>query len=74
MDKLNCSRLARVLGVLAAMALLGAPGLVAQTGSVTGRVIDAQSGQSIAAAQVFIARVNEAMNRSTVSLNLSSPS
>jgi hypothetical protein len=33
---------------------LFAPRVDAQTGSITGRVIDAQSGQTIPAAQVFI--------------------
>ncbi len=54
MANLICSRLTRTLGVLAAAALLGASGLAAQTGSVAGRVIDARSGQTIPAAQVFI--------------------
>jgi len=53
-----CSRFARVLGVLAAATLISAPSLVAQTGSVTGRVTDGQTGQSIAAAQVFIANLD----------------
>jgi beta-lactamase regulating signal transducer with metallopeptidase domain len=35
-----------------------APKAAAQTGSITGRVIDAQSGQTIPAAQVFIADLN----------------
>jgi hypothetical protein len=55
MDNLIRSRLTRALGVAAAGVLLLAPGLVAQTGSIAGRVIDAQSGQTIPAAQVFIA-------------------
>ena len=55
MDKLNCARLTRALGTLAAMTLLAVPGLAAQTGSVAGRVVDAGSGQPIPAAQVFIA-------------------
>ncbi|HSH74669.1 MAG TPA: TonB-dependent receptor [Longimicrobiales bacterium] len=53
MSKL-CSRLARALGAAAAAVLLLAPGAAAQTGSIAGRVIDAQSGQTIPAAQVFI--------------------
>mgnify|MGYP003303597498 CR=1 FL=1 len=48
------SRFARGLGGLAAATLSSAPSLVAQTGSVTGRVTDGQTGQSIAAAQVYI--------------------
>lgn len=48
------SPIARVLGVLAAATLLTAPGLAAQTGTIVGRVTDAQSGQPIPAAQVFI--------------------
>jgi len=55
MDKLNCSRLTRAFGTLAAMSLLAVPGLAAQTGSVAGRVVDGSSGQPIPAAQVFIA-------------------
>jgi TonB-linked SusC/RagA family outer membrane protein len=43
------------LGALAAMVLLAAPGLAAQTGSIAGRVIDGTSGQTVPAAQVFIA-------------------
>ncbi|SVC53094.1 uncharacterized protein METZ01_LOCUS305948, partial [marine metagenome] len=58
MDKFICSRFTRVLGVLAAATLIGASGLVAQTGSVTGRVTDAQTGNSVAAAQVFIANLD----------------
>jgi TonB-linked SusC/RagA family outer membrane protein len=54
-DNFIRSRLTRALGVAAAGVLLLAPGLVAQTGSIAGRVIDAQSGQTIPAAQVFIA-------------------
>ena len=53
MDNLR-SRLTRASGVAVAAVLLLAPGLVAQTGSIAGRVIDAQSGQTIPAAQVFI--------------------
>jgi TonB-linked SusC/RagA family outer membrane protein len=54
MDNFIRSRLTRALGVAAAGVLLLAPGLVAQTGSIAGRIIDAQSGQTIPAAQVFI--------------------
>jgi TonB-dependent starch-binding outer membrane protein SusC len=49
------SRLTRVLCVSAAAAVLTAPGLSAQTGSIAGRVTDAQTGQTVPAAQVFIA-------------------
>ncbi|MEX2048902.1 MAG: SusC/RagA family TonB-linked outer membrane protein [Gemmatimonadota bacterium] len=42
-------------GVLAAAMLLAAPGVSAQSGSIAGRIMDAQSGQTIPAAQVFIA-------------------
>ncbi len=55
MDTLSRSRWTQTLGGLAAMVLLAAPGLAAQTGSIAGRVIDAQSGQTVPAAQVFIA-------------------
>lgn len=41
-----------------ATAPLFAPAAAAQTGSITGRVIDAQSSQTIAAAQVFIATLD----------------
>jgi TonB-linked SusC/RagA family outer membrane protein len=43
------------LSALAAMVLLIAPGLAAQTGTIAGRVIDAGSNLPIPAAQVFIA-------------------
>jgi len=36
-----------------------APGVAAETGSITGRVIDAQSSQPIPAAQVFIAALDQ---------------
>ena len=53
------SNLARALGVLAAAAMVSAPGLAAQqTGTVAGRVTDAQTGQTVAAAQVFIAELD----------------
>jgi len=55
MDKHIRSRFKRALGTLAAMALLTAPGLVAQTGTIAGRVIDGGTNQPIPAAQVFIA-------------------
>lgn len=48
----------RVLGTLVAAVLISAPGLAAQTGSVTGRVTDAQTGAVIPAVQVFIASLN----------------
>jgi TonB-linked SusC/RagA family outer membrane protein len=53
MDGSISSRLFHRVGALAAFLLL-APPVAAQTGSVTGRVMDAQSGQAIPAAQVFI--------------------
>jgi hypothetical protein len=37
----------------------GEPGVAAETGSITGRVIDAQSSQPIQAAQVFIAALDQ---------------
>jgi TonB-linked SusC/RagA family outer membrane protein len=49
------TRLTRACGLVLAASMLLAPGLVAQTGSVAGRVLDAQSGQVVPAAQVFIA-------------------
>lgn len=55
MYQLIRSRTTRALGAVAAALLLTAPGLVAQAGSITGRVTDAQSGQPISSAQVFIA-------------------
>ena len=52
----NSSRRARVLGVAAVAILITASNLAAQDGgTITGRVTDTQSGQPIAAAQVFIA-------------------
>jgi len=54
MQQLIRLRLTRGMGVLAAAVLLSASSLAAQTGTIAGRVIDAQSGQPIAAAQVFI--------------------
>jgi TonB-dependent SusC/RagA subfamily outer membrane receptor len=44
----------RALGGFAALTIFWASGLAAQTGSIAGRVIDAQSGQTLPAAQVFI--------------------
>ena len=49
-----CSRIRCALGVTTAALLLLAPGVTAQTGSVAGRVVDAESGQTVPAAQVFI--------------------
>jgi TonB-dependent SusC/RagA subfamily outer membrane receptor len=49
------SRTNRSLLVAAAALLLTPPGTSAQTGSIVGRVTDEQTGQLIAAAQVFIA-------------------
>ena len=55
MNRRTRSRLVGALGALGTAALIAAPGLTAQqTGTIAGRVTDAQSGQTIAAAQVFI--------------------
>ena len=48
-------RMTLVLGALAAMLLFAPPDVAAQGGSITGRVTDSQTGQPVAAAQVFIA-------------------
>jgi TonB-linked SusC/RagA family outer membrane protein len=48
------SHLTRVLGMAAAVTLLVAPSLAAQTGTIVGRVTNATSGQPIPTAQVFI--------------------
>ena len=45
----------RLLGTLVAAVLISAPGVAAQTGTVTGQVIDAQTGDSIAGVVVYIA-------------------
>jgi TonB-dependent SusC/RagA subfamily outer membrane receptor len=55
MDKTIRQRLSQSFGVLAAMVLLVAPGLAAQTGTIAGRVIDSGNNLPIPAAQVFIA-------------------
>ncbi len=47
-------RMMRALGVLVVALLVGAPSLVAQNGTITGRVTDAGSGLPVASAQVFI--------------------
>jgi TonB-dependent SusC/RagA subfamily outer membrane receptor len=44
----------RALGGFAALTIFWASGLAAQTGSIAGRVVDAQSGQTLPAAQVFL--------------------
>lgn len=49
-----CPYLKRVLGALAVTLLIAAPELAAQTGTIAGRVTDSQTGQPLAAAQVFI--------------------
>ena len=49
-----CSLTMRAVGVLAMASLVGAPGLSAQGGTITGRVTDAGNGQPITSAQVFI--------------------
>jgi TonB-linked SusC/RagA family outer membrane protein len=54
-----CSSLTRASAVLAAALLLGAPSLSAQqTGTVTGRVTDAQGGAPIASVQIYIEGLN----------------
>lgn len=51
------SKLARASGALAVALAAAAPGLDAQ-GTIAGRVVDAQSGQTVPAAQVFIAALD----------------
>jgi TonB-dependent starch-binding outer membrane protein SusC len=51
-------RRSRALGGFAALTIFSASGLAAQTGSIAGRVVDAQSGQTLPAAQVFIAALD----------------
>ena len=48
-------RMMRALGMLVVALVVGAPSLVAQNGTITGRVIDTGSGLPVASAQVFIA-------------------
>jgi TonB-linked SusC/RagA family outer membrane protein len=55
MLRLDCSRMTRALGVLAAVVLLGTSQLAAQTGTIVGRVTDATTAGPVPAAQVFIA-------------------
>ncbi len=50
-----CSRMTRGIGVLATALAVAASSLAAQTGSVTGRITDAQTGLPVPSAQVFIA-------------------
>ena len=52
--RMQCSSWTRTLGAAAAALLITAPVLSAQTGTIVGRVTDEQTGQTIAAAQVFI--------------------
>jgi TonB-linked SusC/RagA family outer membrane protein len=52
MSRLNCRS---VLGVAFAALLVAAPQLAAQTGTISGRVTDAGSGNPVPSAQVFIA-------------------
>jgi hypothetical protein len=54
MSKSIRSPIIRVLGTLVAAVLISTPGIAAQTGSVTGRVTDAQTGLPVARVQVFI--------------------
>ena len=54
-----CSSLTRASAVLAAALLFAAPSLNAQqTGTVTGRVTDAQGGAPIASVQIYIEGLN----------------
>ena len=53
-----CSLTMRAAAVLAIPALVGAPALSAQTGTITGRVVDAVSGAPIDAAWVHIAELS----------------
>ena len=46
-----------MLTALAAL-LLWSPSVAAQTGSITGRVVDAQTGEGIPASQVYIATLD----------------
>ena len=48
-----CSLTMRAFGVLAMASLLGAPGLSAQTGTITGRVTDTGTGEPLPSAQVL---------------------
>ncbi len=48
----------RAIGVLAMFSLVGAPGLLAQGGTITGRVTDTGTGEPVASAQVFIAELD----------------
>ena len=52
--RLHCSSWTRTIGVVASALLISAPVVSAQTGTIVGRVTDEQSGQTVAAAQVFI--------------------
>ncbi|MDH3285396.1 MAG: TonB-dependent receptor, partial [Acidobacteriota bacterium] len=54
MATLTYVRRSRALGGFAALTIFWASGLAAQAGSIAGRVVDAQSGQPLPAAQVFI--------------------
>ena len=51
-------RMTLALGALAAVLLFAPPDLAAQGGSITGRVSDSQTGNPVAAAQVFIAELD----------------
>ena len=48
----------RAAGVLAVASLIGAPGLSAQGGTITGRVTDTGTGEPISSAQLFLADLN----------------
>ena len=54
MSKSVRSPMTRVLGTLVTALLISAPGLAAQTGTVYGKVTDAQTGLPVARVQVFI--------------------
>ena len=51
-------RMTLTLGALAAMLLFAPLDVAAQGGSITGRVTDSQTGQAVAAAQVFISELD----------------
>ena len=53
-----CSLTIRAVGVLVISSLVGAPGLSAQAGTVTGRVTDTGNGEPIVSAQIFIIDLN----------------
>ena len=58
MKRVICPRFLLGRAGLAATLLIAAPGLEAQTGSITGTVTDAGSGLPVASAQVFVAELD----------------